>query len=577
MLRRAWRSIGRGIKRAGASLGFALLALPILALLLPPFLDRGPSGEWRRSIFALGLTLWDPAVWNGALASLATAFGVVFASRWIGVRLGRALGEGPYWGRPILAVVVVLPLAAGPLVVSLAIRIFLADHPVPTELGGLIPSVNLPIDLVMRWLGLGWAEVLRATALVAMATSESLRSVDPLWLDAAESVGGTRRSAWSPLIWPILRPTIRRLEATIFAWVLFDPTASLAFGLDAPLPAQAVRAILRDGDLARASILALLAAGLASVGRSWLISRGDEPDPIAAIHRGRLLSPGETVARLLTGLVWTVAAVGPMFAGLRVLLRDVGFEADFEPFILDVLPALGRSIGPAAAGVVVALLVARGLGGARTGKIGRVPGWIAGRIGRVPPLTLAVGIAGLSGLSLFLADRAALGIPLAPAISKRLVESATLLHPVRGPWLLFGWAVGLSSLGLAFRLESARRERFRREWEDAATLLGARSDQARRAARRFPWSGLRVSAVAWLIVCAATDLALPLVLSPARGSQPLGPLLLNDALSLSSGTPALWAAIVMIVRMPAFYFALMCARSFSLRAGTPDEDRGFIA
>ena len=153
----------RGLRRLTRGCLGLLTVVPLVALVLGVFVERGPAGEARLSFFPMALVALDPFVWTCARNSVIFAGVVTAASLIVGVGLGCLVSRLRFWGRAILRGAVASLLAAPPLVLALGlVGIGGAPQPWPWPIraveGGTRGSVSRPgVDCRCGCSGLGRA------------------------------------------------------------------------------------------------------------------------------------------------------------------------------------------------------------------------------------------------------------------------------------------------------------------------------------------------------------------------------------------------------------------------------------
>ena len=234
----------RGLGRlAGIGLWIVVLA-PALALAPAAFLDRGPGGSARPTVFPLALVTLDPVVWDCVWNSLAVAAVVASGSLVAGVGLARALVRWRFRGRMPLAALALATLVIPPLFEAMGLRRLFqlwrgADAPAAWEHG-------------WGWVGWAWVGLAGGVPLVALASATALARVEPAWEDAARLAGASRLRTWWRLSWPIVRPSAARGGGGVHAdarragraadpWPAADPGLPDRRGRARPRPGPARR------------------------------------------------------------------------------------------------------------------------------------------------------------------------------------------------------------------------------------------------------------------------------------------------------------------------------------------------
>jgi iron(III) transport system permease protein len=554
----------RGLARwAGTGLWVAVLA-PALALLPAALLDRGPEGTVRPSVFPLALAALDPFVWDCVRNSATAALVVALGSLVLGTVLARVTVRWRFWGRPVLAGLMLAPLVVPPLFGAIGLR----------RLVGMT-AYSLPgLGSLARWIGWGWVELAAGVPLVALAVAAGLARFDPAWEDAARLAGAGPRRIWWQFLWPSVRPAAARAAGLVFTLTLIEPGAPLVLGLRRTLAFQIVEAALGPEPVPRAAVLAVLAAALGLVAQGlcrWWGRGGasspelDEPPrtrvPRAAWPRaacyGTLLGFGVVLAWLPVLALLAAAAPGawtPSFsASVRRLLA---VDPEAQRLLLNSL-ALGL--------VVVAIDLA--LAWTLASWAGRRRVWIltlAAWPELLPPLALGVGGVVLPALLAMGADWARAGTGGA-ALARGARLLAGELDAYRTPGVALALAVAAVRLPFLARAVEHGWSRFHPTLIDAANGLGATPRQARRTATGL-WVGAAPAALGLTFVLAATNLAPALVLAPTFESRTLAPmiLILVDAPGAALDQAAALAALAVAINLTALALA---ARDRSIPLG----------
>ncbi len=503
--------LGRGIRRIAMTVMAAMAALPVVALVVGTFVDRGPSGEVRVTAFYLALNALDPAVWEATWNSLLLAVATTLVAWTLGIGLAR-LGSRPFRGRAWLQTPSWAMLAVTPLFAALGWK-------------GLLERLGIGPESFGGWAG--WLAALAAEAtwavpLVALAAHRGLTAIDPTWEDAVRLAGGGRWRAWWRVFRPIIRPHAARALAVVFTMTLAEPGAPIILGLRRTLAYELVQDAIRPDTPNWSAALALLVVVLSAIVRAGLVrvSRGDPALRPVSRQPPRLARRRRIVAAWLGIGAWLVFAMAPL-VGLVGLVTDaarvgeslrspLGFSRHYRQ-VLDA-PDIPRLLGHSAAlGATVAsigLLAAWSLGGQGGGVGCRVIGVVS----RMPPLALAIG--GLMVPGLLVASFGDMG--LVGGLARRL-------DPVRSPGALLVLIILTFHLPACLATIETLRERSRPRLFEAARTLGASRLGAWRAlAPAMVGPGLLV---AWLrlAVIAALDLAAVLVLTPSSTLRTLGP------------------------------------------------------
>lgn len=546
--------IRRAVRAAGLCLWLILVA-PALALGPAAFLDRGPTGQIRPTLFPFALATLDPFVRTASSNSVTGASVVALGSLLLGSGLARVLTGWRYWGRGLLGPVALAAVAIPPVLVALGLRLLLvnplqADNP---SWGGS----SLP------WVCWVWAEMVVGVPLVALATASALGRVEPAWVDAARLAGASRLRIWWQLIWPAVRPSAFRATAAVFTLSLVEPGAPLVLGLRRTLAFQIVEATLSVDPMPRSAVLALEAAALALLGRILLNWWGGRSSPALPPP-----SDGETRSRDASGLRAT-ASLGFLILGVVLAWLPVValFGSAFSPSTGRPAASVGQPVSrffhrlhDAGPGRLAFHSLALGLGvvaiqlvAARTLTVRprrrkavlRLARWPAA----FPPLSIGVGALALGWLCGLGADwvRQHAGPRFLVASMERLSQG---LDPVQTPGtlLLLGVAAASQSTLLHFSQRLGRRSRTR--LSEVAMNLGASWSQAQRAGLAG-WFGIPPGALMLTLVLAASNLSPALILTPTAEGRPVTPqlLALADEPSGARSTAAALAVCVLAANL----------------------------
>jgi ABC-type Fe3+ transport system permease subunit len=448
------------------------LAIPAFTLVAAAFLDQGPSGEPRVSIFPLVLTALDPFTWTCVRNSLIFAGVNTFAAVILGGSLGWLIGRRPSWLGSLARAGVTSVLAVIPAFVALGI-IGLCGRPgawpwpflavAPAQAG---PSLESSSGLGL-WLVWSWSSLPAAIAMIALEAAAAVERLQPSWVDAARLAGIAPWRTWRGLNWPLVRPRIARTASIIFALSLVEPGAPLVLGLRRTIAFQIVESASRAADFPRTAIWCVFAAAIAWAGAfafSWWgrqVVREGAGDPLAKSpvepNRQRGSKAGATAAILIVTML--LAAAWLPVAGLARLAL-AGLPATSSPARVGSIRGLSivaaqlvspEFLGPAWNSLILGLevglgvMLVRGLTGAlRTN--GRGSQWIARQ-----PLTLGVGLLAVPWL-LALSSQA-----LSPngGVARSLAEAGRWLSADRDPWILLTLAVGMTLLATGSAMADA--------------------------------------------------------------------------------------------------------------------------
>ena len=562
----------RGLARLlGGALLFVLV-LPNLAAWPSAFLDRGPDGPPRASIFPIALTLFDPFVWTCARNSVAVAATVAAGSLVVGVGLGLIVGRWRFWGRAPLWALAIVPMLAGPLLVAPGIALALGgqrgwDGPADRTAFGLSSG------LFVRWAALAWTGLVVGAPLVALTTVSALGRVAPSWSEAARAAGASRGRAWRDVVWPILRPEAARASAVVFALTLVEPAGPLILGLKRTLAVQMFDAARRLHQPTHAATLAVIAIAIAAAGRAAIGWWGGPcpktgsgtlnsrvPDPVF----GQFLTPRASVRRAhcsrLALAAWCVSSVGPIWLLLRQAFRASrgagpdawsatlgGWLADAELHAWAV-----NSVVTAGIAVAIDLAILRAI-------FPRSPGPNLGAIRPAvrlletnPPLALGVGALASLWLIESLGDFGGGGAP-----AGWLRSVALELSPGRSPGILLILALASVQFPMLARVADLARGLIRPVRVDSARIMGESDRHASRAGEGIRLGVVPVLPALLAVSLAATDLAPALLLTPSSGRRTLAPaalefLLEADPLGSRAFGPI---SIILGVRLLAFVIA----------------------
>jgi iron(III) transport system permease protein len=554
MLMGMW--VVRGLARwAGTGLWVAVLA-PALALLPAALLDRGPEGTVRPSVFPLALAALDPFVWDCVRNSATAALVVALGSLVLGTLVARMTVRWRFWGRPVLAGLMLAPLVVPPFFGAIGLR----------QLVGMMAITSSPgFGPLARWIGWGWVELAGGVPLVALAVVAGLARLDPAWEDAARLAGAGPRRIWWRFLWPSVRPAAARAAGLVFTQTLIEPGAPLVLGLRRTLAFQIVEAALGPEPVPRAAVLAVLAAALALVaqGLSRWWGRGgascpelDEPAttrvpsatwPRAACY-GTLLGLGVVLVWLPVLALLASAAPGVSTSSFSMSVRRLLMVDPTSQRLL--LNSLTLGLAVVAIDLALAWTLASWAGRRRV--------WILALAAwpeLLPPLALGVGAVVLTALLTMGADwaRAATG---GAALARGARLLAGELDAYRTPGVALALAVAAVRLPFLARAVEHGWSQFHPNLIDAAIGLGATPRQARRTATGL-WVGAAPAALGLTFVLAATNLAPALVLAPTFESRTVAPmiLILADAPGAAFEQAAALAALAVAINLTALALA----------------------
>lgn len=530
----------RLVRLLGALLALALMLAPVIGLALASIFAVEPADDLRATVVHWGLTLSDPFARDCLGHSLALTVAVVAPATITGITLARIAWGCRGWRRAIPVTLIRLGAGCHPFLMAMAWMLILS------KLDFLIRSFPrrewLDGDRG-RWLLLGLAQFGFASAWIAWWTGLALDRIGPRWQRLVAFSGAGRRWVWRTSIWPLVRPTVARVSASVFAVLLIEPGAPLVLGLHQTLGAQIVGSLWMTSraDAPRAAILTVLALVLSLLVRLAL-KRWGGPDHLASLPRSSG-DPAEPIvpwgwfrpfAAIVAWLAWTAITLGP--AGVLAIecFRSPPVPAEAATAALDVwrelAPILGASLALGGASTLLAMTLAWPLSAFRR------TGSAVSLLNAVPPLAIGVGLMGLGQMA-----RSGTGADPVGAVIPTL---GFWLNPYRFPWLLVSWGTALVLLPWA--VEAARSARAL----DATAL----QEEARVAGRRAAFSRtllflpitLRRGLVPALgmALLAASGLSPALVLTPLEPFRPVSAWVVRDAMNAPIAGPGVLLALL---------------------------------
>ena len=487
------------------SLVVLLVIGPILGLGIGALTRQGAGGSGL-SAFGAGLVLTDPFVQTSIGNSVVVSGIATLLATMAGVAVARGSQRLGGVARRLAVVFERLGMCCDPF--TAAIGLALIAPLLPKDL-----IARLPRDDSMSWFLLIACQAGFGSAWIAHHASRAMAAIPTACLEVGAMAGGTRRWLWRVAIWPLIRPSVARASASVFAVLLLEPGGPIVLGLRRTIGFQIVHAVFDNGqeDWTRPSALA--AVGLScsilvrlilirSAGRDELSASfgetdpsGGRPDRSGVGLGGRLVD----AASLLTILLWGGLVLAP-FWGLSIGLGSrPGGIGDWE--LRSLRPCFESTIR--LAGCCLPVLFVAGLGRFRHR---------AGLLDAVPPLAMGVGLLAIAGL--FRGWEAAssgasggLAILLdpyrTPAVVACVAASATML-----PWLLSGR-----------RFEGDVRHR---EAAELARMVGDRRVLGCLAFRLFRGRGPLLFGSVVLALQGALGLAPGIVAAPLESCRPLG-------------------------------------------------------
>jgi ABC-type Fe3+ transport system permease subunit len=519
------------------------------------WVDRGPAGEARVSLFPLALLALDPFVWTCVWNSLIFAVFITLSSLVVGVGLGWVLVRRRFWGRPFLRGAVAGLLAVPPVFLALGL-LGLSEPPNPGSWSSAVSWANVQELSLESWRGLPlwalwfWTTLPSTVALVALTSASAFEQLEPEWTEAARLAGASPLRAWWSLTWPLVRPAAARAAALVFPLALVEPGSPLVLNLRRTIAFQVVQTAAGRDPFPRIAVWATL-AGLIGLAGAILIcwwgrgSAGGLPLPLTS-RRNRPPPPRTSslpaLACTLALACWASLGWLPTLGLLRV--TSSGGWAGLG-FLVDPAQLLRRLVQPPVpelainslvlgleAAAVVTLLAALVQRDRRSRSVPVAPARLPWPTLALSPVVQGVGILSVP----WLLERAARGLGDSPGWERttgHLAHLAAALSPHRNPWSLL---VGSVVLVVGVPLVNGWHEStwFERTGErsqfEAAQLAGASKSRAWIVATQWQWG--RWFGRFILVWCvAATNLAPALFLTPWADGRTITPgvLALADA------------------------------------------------
>ena len=392
------------------SLAAVLLWLVGYPLLLTLVEALGGAGGWTTAHFAEFFGRRDEwlALWRSLWISAAS----VGLAALVGVPLAFLFERTEFPGRRLLGAIVALPVALPPLVGVIAF-LFLYG-----ESGFASRAVQALLGLAeppWRLVGPGAILLVHAYSMYVyfyLFTRAGLSRVDAALLEAAASLGASRRRTVVRVVLPLLRPALTGAALLTFMTSLASFSAPYLFGGGFRVMTTQIVASRLNGEIALAQVETVMLAALAFLGL-WAMRRADRAEAAATGVRGvaparrRLRSP---LARASAGLLgWLLATVLLLPHAVLVLVSLVPpftWVAEPVPPVLSLsnwvslfqperLRPVVNSLWMAA--VATAAAVALGVAAARFGaRRGRMGGLLEGLIAMpwaIPGTVFAVALA----------------------------------------------------------------------------------------------------------------------------------------------------------------------------------------
>ncbi len=519
------RVLGRWL----GALAWIAALLPAFALIPASFLDRGPIGPIRFTLFPAALAALDPHLWECARNSLLMAAAVTFASRFMGVTLARIVARNRFWGRPLLATLACAGLAVPPAFAALGLRAFFRSDP------------------LLDWAGWFWAALVSSVPVVALSASWGLSRVDSVAEDAARLEGASRRKVWRHFVWPNVRPGVAKSLAGVFTMTLIEPGAPLVLGLRRTLGFQIVEAATDPslGQLNRAAVLALgatLMAGLVRVLLGWWggpeapalserksggVSRNERTGLFAGIGFFLILFMASLLVCLpLGGLITATvpsavepwhSKAGAAFATFGSMVRDPLSQRYLEN-------SLAMALGVLLVGAILSWAIVAWTS-ERPGHSASPSARLEGVVRLFPPLAIGVGALVLPGIGRMSCDTldAATGRVVFAPLLRSVVD---VLDSDRTPGIAMTLAISLTALPLLSRSALDRRAGLPPSRVEAALNVGAGPRQARRGLRRSI-IGVAPSAAFLAFAMAFSNVSPALVFATTSATRTAGPAVLT--------------------------------------------------
>lgn len=247
---------------APATIGFAFLLIPLLALLI-----RTP---WR----GLGAVLRDAQVLTALRLSLESATAATVLSLVLGVPLAWVLARAHFPGLALLRALVTLPLVLPPVVGGLALLLALGRSGILGRSLDTWFGVSLPFTTA----GVVLAETFVAMPFLVVTVEGALRSADRDLEEAAATLRASRLTIFRRVTVPLIGPSITAGAVLCWARALGEFGATITFagsfpGTTQTMPLAVYNALQTDPDAAIALSLVLLLVAvivLAALRERWI-------------------------------------------------------------------------------------------------------------------------------------------------------------------------------------------------------------------------------------------------------------------------------------------------------------------
>ena len=238
-----------------AALGVALVALPLLGLLL--------GTEWAGLLRHLSAPLVWPAIRLSLVTTLITLALAVALGTPLAWLLSRAEGRRPSWLRALITVPVVLPPVVGGVALLLAYgREGLVGAPVFVAFGLRLPFTPTAVVLAQLFVSLPF---------YVLAVEGAMRSVDGRYDAIAATLGASPTRVFTRVALPLAAPGIAAGAALAWARALGEFGATITFagnltGRTQTAPLAVYVALQDDPQAAIALSIAMLVVSIAILG-----------------------------------------------------------------------------------------------------------------------------------------------------------------------------------------------------------------------------------------------------------------------------------------------------------------------
>ncbi len=566
---------GLGHRLVGLLPGVFITA-PLLGLILASVVDHGPDGSIRWTISYWPLMLLDPYIISCLVKSLLISAVTTLISLAIGLPLSLGLARMRIPGRTMLTMLAWSPILLPAPCLALGIRLTTESIQFAPELDSWIRRGSIPLAIdskelkgLLAWIASG---VIVGVPIIGLGVGSRLQSIDRSWIETARTLGAGRRTLWTRLTWPLIRPGLFHAAMLVGIRQLVDPSVPILFGIRKSIAFLAVELALEDSQGPRVAILGLITAAL-SLLVVRLARRLGGPDPPWPDSPNRGSEPVGTWSWLASGISiimvagWTIFGLWP---GLEVVSRSLGIDLSGILFreqrvslnwsgfsaLLDSTSIRSVALQSLGLSLIVASLSLL-LAGVWTIHARRVTqdddrGPIIDRLWQIPwpPLALAIGVLSLSRLGIAGAEEIDWVVP------KWIIQEASHL---RRPWVLWVFAGVATQIPLAiFAIRLLRRDSHHGLFE-LARIAGANRNRAMDDALEWSARGPIVVACVTMIASASTAPALGLILFQTPHDQTLGPAVLLMAFEEESGVrmATIPACVSILLNLLAATFVLL--------------------